>query len=175
REGDQRRGRVPGLRAAEGRGARDRGPPDRAPASLPPDAARARLVAGDDDRLPGADRADQAVPRARLRLGRTLSGELRRDPLSGRLVVVAPARGRRPGAPRGTLPPPTPEELADCPFCAGHEERTPPETLRLPEADEWTVRVVPNLYRALERQDVVVHTPRHVRSFGELQEREIDL
>ena len=42
REGDRRRGRVPGLRAAEGRGARDRGAPDRAPAALPADAARAR-------------------------------------------------------------------------------------------------------------------------------------
>ena len=64
REGDQRRGRVPGLRAAEGRGDRDRGAPDRAPAALPADAARARRVAVDDDRLPGADRPDQAVPRA---------------------------------------------------------------------------------------------------------------
>jgi UDPglucose--hexose-1-phosphate uridylyltransferase len=90
-------------------------------------------------------------------------------------VVIAPARGRRPGAGRGTIPPPTPEELEECPFCAGHEERTPPETLRLPEGEEWTVRVVPNLYRALERQEVVVHTPRHVRSFAELEEHEIDL
>src|SRR5205085_3415347 len=175
REGDQRGGRVPGLGAAEGRSARDRGPSDRAPAPLSPDAARARRVAVDDDRLPGADRADQAVPRARRRLGPKLSGELRRDPLSGRLVVFAPARGRRPGAARGTIPPPTPEELEECPFCAGHEERTPPETLRLPEADEWTVRVVPNLYRALERQEVVIHTPRHVRSLAELEEHEIDL
>jgi UDPglucose--hexose-1-phosphate uridylyltransferase len=89
--------------------------------------------------------------------------------------VFAPARGRRPGAGRGTIAPPTPEELEDCPFCAGHEERTPPETLRLPEADAWTVRVVPNLYRALERQEVVVHTPRHVRSFADLDPHEIDL
>ena len=44
---------------------RDRGAPDRAAASLPADAARARRVAGDDDRLPGADRPLQAVPRAR--------------------------------------------------------------------------------------------------------------
>ena len=74
------------------------------------------------------------------------------------------------------IEPPTPEELEDCPFCAGHEDRTPPETLRLPEGrDHWTVRVVPNLYRALERQEVVVHTPRHVRSFVELEEHEIDL
>ena len=56
REGDQRRGRVPGLRAAEGRGAGDRGASDRAPAPLPADAARARVVAVDDDRLPRADR-----------------------------------------------------------------------------------------------------------------------
>jgi UDPglucose--hexose-1-phosphate uridylyltransferase len=91
-------------------------------------------------------------------------------------VVVAPARGRRPGAARGTIAPPTAEELEECPFCAGHEERTPPETLRLPEGgDDWTVRVVPNLYRALERQEVVVHTPRHVRSFAELEKHEIDL
>jgi len=90
-------------------------------------------------------------------------------------VAIAPARGRRPGAPRGTIPPPTQEELDECPFCAGHEERTPPETLRLPEEGDWTVRVVPNLYRALERQEVVVHSPRHVRSFADLEEREIDL
>src|SRR5881392_842395 len=46
-----------------------------------------------------------------------LSGELRRDPLSARLVVIAPARGRRPGAARGTIAPPTQEELEECPFC----------------------------------------------------------
>src|SRR5205807_3730 len=129
-----------------------------------------RLLAGDDDRLPRADRPVQTVPRAQK-----LSGELRRDPLSGRLVAIAPARGRRPGATRGTIAPPTQEELEECPFCAGHEERTPPETLRLPQDGDWTVRVVPNLYRALERQEVVVHTPRHVRSFAELEEHEIDL
>ena len=55
-EGDQRRGRVPGLRAAEGRGQGDRGAPDRAAAALPADAARARLVAVDHHRVPRADR-----------------------------------------------------------------------------------------------------------------------
>jgi galactose-1-phosphate uridylyltransferase len=33
--------------------------------------------------------------------------------------------------------------------------------------------VVPNLYPALERQEVVVHTPRHARSFAELEESEV--
>ena len=37
----------------------------------------------------------------------------------------------------------------------------------------WTVRVVPNLYPAFERQEVVVHSPRHVRSFAELNDEEI--
>ena len=58
-------GEFQASRAAEGRGARDRGPPGRAAAALPADAARARRVAGDDDRVPGPDRPDQAVPRAR--------------------------------------------------------------------------------------------------------------
>ena len=52
---------------------------------------------------------------------------------------------------------------------------TPPHTLVLPEDGDWSVRVVPNLYPALERQEVVVHSRRHVRSIGELDDGEIDL
>jgi UDPglucose--hexose-1-phosphate uridylyltransferase len=37
------------------------------------------------------------------------------------------------------------------------------------------VRVVPNLYPALERQEVVVHVPRHARSLAELEESEVEL
>jgi UDPglucose--hexose-1-phosphate uridylyltransferase len=37
----------------------------------------------------------------------------------------------------------------------------------------WRVRVVPNLYPAFERQEVVVHTPRHVRTFADLDNEEI--
>ncbi len=103
------------------------------------------------------------LERADREQGEELSGaapELRRDPLSGRLVVVAPDRARRPGAFPQLEPPPDPDELDDCPFCAGREDRTPPETLRLPADGGWQVRVVPNLYPAFERQEVVVHTPR---------------
>ncbi|HEX2111058.1 MAG TPA: hypothetical protein VHF67_05850 [Gaiellaceae bacterium] len=39
----------------------------------------------------------------------------------------------------------------------------------------WVVRVVPNLYPALARQDVVVHSPRHARSFAELEDGEVEL
>jgi UDPglucose--hexose-1-phosphate uridylyltransferase len=90
-------------------------------------------------------------------------------------VAIAPGRAKRPGAARPGLEPPSPEELERCPFCAGHEHMTPPQTLVLPEAGEWRVRVVPNLYPALDRQEVVVHSPRHVRSLADLEGEEVDL
>jgi UDPglucose--hexose-1-phosphate uridylyltransferase len=52
---------------------------------------------------------------------------------------------------------------------------TPPQTLVLPEEGDWSVRVVPNLYPAFERQEVVVQSRRHVRSIGELEDSELDL
>jgi len=52
---------------------------------------------------------------------------------------------------------------------------TPPQTLVLPEQGDWRVRVVPNLYPALERQEVVVHSRRHVRSLAELEAGEPEL
>jgi UDPglucose--hexose-1-phosphate uridylyltransferase len=45
--------------------------------------------------------------------------------------------------------------------------------LRIEAKDGWLVRVVPNLYPAFERQEVVVHSPRHVRTFAELHDAEI--
>ncbi|MFL5951872.1 MAG: hypothetical protein ACJ74M_09745 [Gaiellaceae bacterium] len=89
--------------------------------------------------------------------------------------MIAPGRAKRPGAARVQLEPPTPTELEQCPFCAGHEDRTPPQTLVLPEEGDWRVRVVPNLYPALERQEVVVHSRRHIRSLAELDGDEPEL
>lgn len=86
---------------------------------------------------------------------------------------MAPNRRRRPGASAGLIEEPTEAELDECPFCAGREDRTPPESFRVGGAATWTVRVVPNLYPAFERQEVVVHSPRHVRSFAELSDDEI--
>jgi UDPglucose--hexose-1-phosphate uridylyltransferase len=89
--------------------------------------------------------------------------------------VIAPGRAKRPGASRPQLDPPSPDELASCPFCAGHEDMTPPQTLVLPEDGDWKVRVVPNLYPALERQEVVVHSGRHIRPLAELSFDETQL
>jgi UDPglucose--hexose-1-phosphate uridylyltransferase len=44
---------------------------------------------------------------------------------------------------------------------------------RDPDTPGWQVRVVPNLYPAFDRQEVVVHSPRHVRSLAEAAEDEI--
>jgi UDPglucose--hexose-1-phosphate uridylyltransferase len=104
---------------------------------------------------------------------------IRLDPVSGMRVVVAPGRAHRPGAfvktePRGIRQ--TPEQ---CPFCAGHEDQTPPETLVLPGGDgRWAIRVVPNLFPALAppdgAQEVVIHSPRHATSFDELSLPEVE-
>jgi len=87
--------------------------------------------------------------------------------------VTTPGRGKRPGAWLPEIEPATEEELERCPFCAGREDRTPPETLRL--GDPWRVRVVPNLYPAFERQEVVIHSPDHVGSFAELDDEQVEL
>jgi UDPglucose--hexose-1-phosphate uridylyltransferase len=93
--------------------------------------------------------------------------------------VIAPGRARRPGAAARRADDAAGGDPADCPFCEGHEGRTPPETFavaqepREPDSPGWLVRVVPNLYPAVERQEVVVHSPRHVRSIGELEAHEL--
>ncbi|MCL4464621.1 MAG: galactose-1-phosphate uridylyltransferase [Chloroflexi bacterium] len=80
--------------------------------------------------------------------------ELRRDPLTGRWVVIATERARRPQdfvrQSRARA------ESGDCPFCEGHEAQTPAEVMAYRPADlpangpGWQVRVVPNLYPAFE-------------------------
>lgn len=87
--------------------------------------------------------------------------------------MIAPGRSDRPGAHWPHIEPTTPEELDSCPFCAGREDRTPPETLAIGEP--WRVRVVPNLYPAFERQEVVVHASEHIRSLAELGDEQLAL
>ncbi len=81
--------------------------------------------------------------------------ELRVDPLSGHRTIVAGERSRRPGG-EPTCAPPDPIDAASDPFAEGHEERTPPELYAVrpgggpANSPGWTVRVVPNLYPALD-------------------------
>jgi UDPglucose--hexose-1-phosphate uridylyltransferase len=86
--------------------------------------------------------------------------ELRRDPLVGRWVLIAPERAGRPSDILPHDPPPRAHEL--CPFCPGQERYTPPEiTARRPGGGDrdgpgWTVRVFPNRYPALRVEESVV-------------------
>jgi len=104
------------------------------------------------------------------------------DPLSGREVIFAPARTKRPGNHEALREPAAADEAENCPFCEGREQETPPELFalgtekgRAPDTPGWKVRVVPNLYPAFERQQVVVHTPTHTRSLADLSDEQLVL
>lgn len=77
--------------------------------------------------------------------------ELRRDPLSGQWVAIAPERSQRPHQP-------TQGPARTCPFCPGNEAQTPPELFRVPGSGPWSVRVVPNRF-AIVRSDAVEPVP----------------
>jgi UDPglucose--hexose-1-phosphate uridylyltransferase len=79
--------------------------------------------------------------------------QFRQNPITGHWVILAENRGGRP------------QEVdiqqivrpqSVCPFCEGHEERTPDEVFAIRDQDSkangpgWRVRVVPNKYPALE-------------------------
>jgi UDPglucose--hexose-1-phosphate uridylyltransferase len=80
--------------------------------------------------------------------------ELRKDPISGRWVIISSARANRPEAPEPRREDESPQARAHCPFCYGHEELTPPEIFaiptngRLPNSPGWLTRVVPNKFPA---------------------------
>src|SRR5262245_17397943 len=76
--------------------------------------------------------------------------ELRKDPIIDRWVVVSTDRLGRPSE-YEEQPPSQP--LADCPFCAGNEHRTPPPTFVSPSSGPWQVRVVPNTFPAVRGDD----------------------
>jgi len=113
--------------------------------------------------------------------------QLRKDLISGRWVIIASERSKRPDDFRSSAEPQPEKPDAFCPFCAGNESKTPPEVYSLrregtrPDQDGWSVRVVPNKFPALERgerterqheglfeamsgvgvHEVVIETPEH--------------
>src|SRR5581483_7513983 len=78
--------------------------------------------------------------------------ELRKDPITGRWVIIATDRAKRPSDfIRQSVPPP---KAGICPFDYGQEHRTPPEILAYRNSgnrDEpgWRVRVVANKFPVL--------------------------
>ncbi len=80
--------------------------------------------------------------------------EIRLDQLTGLRTVLAPGRAERPDAfDRSGIP--AASGGAECPFCEGREDRTPPEVWAArpgggePDTPGWTARAVPNLYPVL--------------------------
>ena len=79
--------------------------------------------------------------------------ELRRDPVTGRWVIVSTDRQKRPNDFR--IERTTTIGREHCPFCPGRESLTPPEVLSYrqnggaPNTPGWDIRVVPNKFPAL--------------------------
>jgi UDPglucose--hexose-1-phosphate uridylyltransferase len=124
--------------------------------------------------------------------------ELRKDPVTGRWVIISTDRQKRPNDFR--LEKSASAGRERCPFCPGHEAMTPPEILSYRQnggaanAPGWELRVVPNKYPALlvegtiDREgegifdrmngigahEVIIETPDHDRSLALMSEPEIE-
>lgn len=124
--------------------------------------------------------------------------ELRKDPVTGRWVIISTDRRKRPNDFRLEQPAVLGAEY--CPFCAGHEDMTPPEVLAFrhhggpPNSPGWDVRVVPNKFPALQVEgnldregeglfdrmngigahEVIIESPDHARTLATLSEPEIE-
>jgi UDPglucose--hexose-1-phosphate uridylyltransferase len=124
--------------------------------------------------------------------------EFRRDPVSGRWVIISTDRRKRPNDFRFERA--TTLGRDQCPFCPGHEDMTPPEVLAYrqngsaPNTPGWELRVVPNKFPALQVEgtldrepdgmfdrmngigahEVIIETPHHDRSLAAMSEPEID-
>jgi UDPglucose--hexose-1-phosphate uridylyltransferase len=120
--------------------------------------------------------------------------ELRKDIVSGRWVILASERSKRPDDFRPAGPEKKEEAPAFCPFCEGNESKTPPEVASLrkrgtcPDQPGWRVRTVPNKFPALNRglppsrhdegifhwmdgvgvHEVVIENPCHLRELPDL-------
>jgi UDPglucose--hexose-1-phosphate uridylyltransferase len=124
--------------------------------------------------------------------------ELRKDPVTGRWVIISTDRRKRPSDFR--LEPATLIGGEHCPFCEGHEEMTPPEVLAFrnhggaANSRGWDLRVVPNKFPALQVEgnldregeglfdrmngvgahEVIIETPRHAATLSTMSEPEIE-
>ncbi len=123
--------------------------------------------------------------------------ELRKDPITGRWVIISTERAKRPS---DFSVEPAERKGGFCPFCPGHEDKTPPEILACrsdgsgPNSQGWWVRVVPNKFPALgiegdlSRQgeglfdkmggigahEVIIETPDHGLTLATLPEKRIE-
>ena len=99
---------------------------------------------------PWADRSLRPSTPCRRRVPSV--ADLRKDPLTGRWVVIAEGRSARPNEYAAPVPL---SSAADCPFCEGHESQTPPEVAAVrregtpADGPGWRVRTIPNRFPTL--------------------------
>jgi UDPglucose--hexose-1-phosphate uridylyltransferase len=124
--------------------------------------------------------------------------ELRKDPVTGRWVIISTERRKRPNDFRIERAIALRHDC--CPFCPGHEDLTPPEVLAYrqngaaPNAPGWDLRVVPNKFPALQVEgglnregegmfdrmngigahEVIIESPAHDRTLATMAEGEIE-
>lgn len=122
--------------------------------------------------------------------------ELRKDPITGRWVIISTERGNRPSSFSAVA---RSGEASRCPFCPGNEAATPPEVMAYraagsePNRPGWRLRVISNKYPALkiegtlDRQpkgiydrmngigahEVFIETPDHDRDIVDMTDQEV--
>lgn len=76
--------------------------------------------------------------------------ELRLNLIARAWVIIARERAKRPAEFRVESEKQALPQYSDtCPFCPGHEKRTPPETFSQQDEKGWKIRVMPNKYSVL--------------------------
>ncbi|MFC1658177.1 galactose-1-phosphate uridylyltransferase [Candidatus Omnitrophota bacterium] len=124
-------------------------------------------------------------------------GELRRDPVGGRWVII---ETDSPLLPKDFEKEEHQCKGSGCPFCYGHESETPPEIEAIrdpktkPNTPGWQVRVVPNKFPALKIEgdidrrglgiydmssgigahEVIVQSPYHDKEIPDLLDEEVE-
>jgi len=124
---------------------------------------------------------------------------LRKDPIVGRWIIISTERPKKPQDYHTEEPE---EEVtpAECPFCGGHESKTPPEIASfraektLPNKEGWWLRVIPSKFPvlhvegSLEREgsgiydwmngigahEIIIETPEHAQRLEELPESQVE-
>jgi len=79
--------------------------------------------------------------------------QLRLNPLTGRWVTVVAERAMRPTDFASRTQSVEADPSRPCPFCPGHEDPNVPALHTVGTADEWRMRVLPNLYPAFAGDD----------------------
>jgi UDPglucose--hexose-1-phosphate uridylyltransferase len=111
-------------------------------------------------------------------------GELRKDYILDRWVLIATERAKRPSDFKSKV---SSNNQSSCPFCLGHENMTPPASYIVRKDGKWIVRCFPNRFAAVHNipiksheskflnyfsasghHEVLVETPDHFKTFADL-------